>query len=148
MTNNFTELTDSKYVEWAEKQEWSLTEAVYLLHGKVRPESEQDEEQLRNQFSTTVDKHIRKLEGEVKELIEKLKDEVKKLEEEVKKLEERNKQSTDTEKDIKTLMAKIWQFIKLEEQSKGSTDTEKDIKTLPRQKNTWVVFGTGKAPSA
>lgn len=39
MTNKQNQLTDLTYIQWVEKEEWSLTQAVYLLHGLVPPDS-------------------------------------------------------------------------------------------------------------
>ncbi len=44
------QLTDSEYIEWLGEQEWSLTQAVYLLHGFNPPESNKNEKQLQRQF--------------------------------------------------------------------------------------------------
>jgi len=37
VTSKRNQLTDSAYIQWAKKKEWSLTQAVYLLHGLVPP---------------------------------------------------------------------------------------------------------------
>lgn len=44
------QLTDPEYIRWTEKQEWSLTQSVYLLKGFNPPESNKTEEQLQRLF--------------------------------------------------------------------------------------------------
>lgn len=53
MTNKQNKLTDSDYIYWAKKENWLLTEAVYLLHGFVPPEPELTIDQLIEAFSDT-----------------------------------------------------------------------------------------------
>ena len=47
---NQGQLFDSDYICWAEKKEWSLTEAVFVLHGRVPPGSELNVDQLIEEF--------------------------------------------------------------------------------------------------
>ena len=54
MTNKQPKLTHSDYyIYWAKKEEWSLTEAVYLLHGFVPPGPELASDQLIEEFPDT-----------------------------------------------------------------------------------------------
>lgn len=76
------QLTDSEYIRWTEKQEWSLTQAVYLLQGFNPPKSNKTEKQLQRQFPDA----------------ENLLQRHKEWTEEVKKMEELSKQSPEAEK--------------------------------------------------
>jgi len=47
MVKSAVHLSDSDYIYWAKKNEWSLTQAVYLLYGFLPPESDfPDQEEL------------------------------------------------------------------------------------------------------
>jgi hypothetical protein len=68
------QLTDSGYIEWAKQQEWSLTQAIYLLHGEDPPGSEQNEQvkTLEGQIECLTAKNIFQRHEEVQQRIEHL----------------------------------------------------------------------------
>ena len=50
MTSKQNQLTDSAYIQWMDKENWSLTEAIYLLHGQVPLESTVTNKYLLKEF--------------------------------------------------------------------------------------------------
>jgi hypothetical protein len=68
------QLTDSGYIEWAKQQEWSLTQAIYLLHGEDPPGSEQNEQvkTLEGQIEWPTAKNLFQRHEEVRQRIEHL----------------------------------------------------------------------------
>jgi len=50
VTSKKNQLTDTAYAQWMEEEEWSLTQAVYLLHGFVPPATEIAIDQLIKEF--------------------------------------------------------------------------------------------------
>lgn len=106
-------LTDKQYIWWSQKEEWSLTQAVYLLHGKPPPDSEETVEQLRGEFPVskrqikiseeqikTQQKHIKKLEGKISESTKQV--EIEKLEKQIKKVHEQ----------LENLLENLHEYIK------------------------------------
>jgi len=53
--NQSEHLFDSDYISWAEKEKWTLTEAVFVLHGRVPPGSELEIDQLIEEFPDEIE---------------------------------------------------------------------------------------------